>query len=185
MLELLGKLEYGFAAFCYKMADRAVDRDSLRTDFIVQARAEESHAKMLLSCAGMRFIRRYETETGCQWGSDRTTDEHFDFEGISQRYKLARYYFGGKTADSFNWPDTLAFLTVGESWGNRAYWVLSRVSGQPLKAIASKIATDERSHGSCLWQHLTEEVGVWRAIAYRAKWEFRAVLSILRWVVCR
>ncbi|MBO3459943.1 ferritin-like domain-containing protein [Aetokthonos hydrillicola Thurmond2011] len=80
-----------------------------------------------------------------------------NFDGISQRYLSAKLLFDGKSADSFDWADKLAFMHVLEQETEQFYLALAKIeSGTPLGAIASQIVKDEQHHADYLKSTLTQ-----------------------------
>jgi len=182
---LLGRLEYGFAAFYMKMADRALEQGLplLHKGMQEKGLEESKHAKMLLSISSRRAIRPHHEvhRPGnlhvFRWGRDRDGN-HQLFEGISKRYLLASLYFGGATADSFDWANTLGFMLIGEEFGCVFYRVLAIFSHPPLRNIAKKISLDESRHNLFLWEALIAEIGKEKAHQIRDLWRWRAIKAI-------
>lgn len=100
-----------------------------------------------------------------------------NFDGISKRYLSARLLFEGKSADSFDLIDQLAFMHVLEEETQKFYIILAELTQQTsLGAIASQIAADEKHHADYLKSKIdhfipfSQNIEKWRRKVMKAKW---------------
>lgn len=152
-LRLASRLEYGAGIFCTKLQERAtVDGyPALADHFTKQAAQEDSHARIL----GGLIDGKSRIKRNCPGGIASYKIGYEALEGISQRYWSAKLFFGFKSAATFGWADTIAFIHVIEEVVAVFYSVLAECEDESIKAIALKIQGDELHHANyakhCLW----------------------------------
>ncbi len=188
LIIFLGKLECGFSIFCYKKASQAENdqRFELAQRLWRQAKQEDAHARMLWGLLdGKRPITGKDVVFANpdyfveQPAMDLGNRQLQIMDGISQRYKTAQAFFAGVKPSNLGWGDTLAFMTVGEAFGNIFYrWLLILGSPNQVQAVLSKIASDEKAHRNYLWEALVEDTGCFLATLLIAKWTIRLVKAL-------
>ncbi|MBD2489001.1 ferritin-like domain-containing protein [Aulosira sp. FACHB-615] len=179
-LRAAAKLEYGAAVFCFKLSLRAEEEGLLKLSKYLKSQYEEenSHAKMLGALVdGKKRLKR-----NCPSGNWDKGGKYTAFDGISQRYWAARFFFGfKKPADELAWADILSFMSVIECIVVAFYESLALVDDIAVNAIAIKILEEEIKQVGCLKSHLSSLHPQPKLLAL--KWQSRVMLGAIGAVI--
>ncbi len=186
-LRELCRLEYGVSVFCHKLSIQASEQglDALAKVLEEQGNSELKHGIMLGGLVDGKSKLVVNSGGTGHWtpgqplpcgGWQRGKRQSFD--GLSQKYFGLRMLFNGRKAENYNWIDKLAFMHVLELGTGRFYSALSShsLAPEPLKAIASKIKTDEQNHALQLffWMEYFSD----RKEFYIRKWSLKSKLAM-------
>lgn len=191
-IRLLAKLEYGVCACLVNLSKQATADGYPNLSKMLRSHAaeERNHGKMLATLIDGK--QRIELKDNGRWLSlfkdgketanhpeegkgkviswDKSVGIFDNLDGISQRYLALRMLLQGKKIEQLSWGDRLACMHVLERGTLQFYLALAESSSAPieLRAIAVKIAEEEKGHGDYLRGTTKKEnILKWRS---RVKW---------------
>lgn len=197
-VRLLAKLEYGVSAALNNLARDAEKSNypNLASMLRTHSAEELNHGRMLATwCDGKSSIRLKESGRWLSWknstglelarfpeskagkkmvfnkGGEEYIGIFENLDGISRRYISLRIFLKGKKIIDLPWKDRLACMLALEAQTRALYVELSKSQApQSLRAIFSKIASEEDSHSNYLESVLRDfapcpgqEVDKWRS----------------------
>lgn len=188
LLKSLAKLETGVFVYCNRLSYRA-KRDqmpALARELWGQSLIEYRHAKAFGKMAGLDipehlsdYLAAHPSHATINTGSA----QRFQADGLSKASRLARVFFGDRSASDYGWSDQLAFMALLENLQARFYAYAAdeeEKKGNHLAAgLLRRIALDEQLHSSKLAQLEFQQTGLlcW---LYRIKWVLRLVWAFYK-----
>jgi hypothetical protein len=172
MFSILRKLEMGVFFFCYKQALKAESENKDFEKYLKeQAESEYSHCYYFSTLEGVGLSMNSEElfNRGKKTNDWRKVDwngSRYQADGLSVNSLAGKMFFRGKTADSYDWANKLAFMHVLENFQYIFYQQLSPY-------IQSKdffgLVAAEKNHAYQLKSYLFSLAGKWSCL-FLLKW---------------
>ncbi|QSJ14115.1 hypothetical protein JYQ62_19405 [Nostoc sp. UHCC 0702] len=158
-LDLLKKLETGVFYFCWRASNRAKSQNlDLADTLMKQAISEYGHAQTLgiitknkLHISIPDIVARSDS---INWGKLKWEKEACQIDGISTNSWCAKIFFNFRTANSYDWQNSLSFMYVLEEFQFQFYKELCLFAPPEIRLHLGGISEDEKSHARQIYELL-------------------------------